>query len=828
MARSTIDFGIDLGTTNSAIAVLRDVGADVIKNNDDADITPSAVSIDRDGEVRVGARAKARSALNPNDAFREFKRRMGTDHVYRFRQAKLEKRPEDLSAEVLKELRSSVQQRMGETIDAAVITVPAAFELPQCDATRRSAQLAGIIESPLLQEPVAAALAYGFQIETQKAYWLVYDFGGGTFDAALVKSEEGTIRVVNHGGDNFIGGADIDLAIVNELLVPRIVEEHGLIDFKYTNKRWESAFALLKRAAEIAKLELSRKDKQETRFDECRFDDGKDNTIEVDYKVTRDDIRRIAEPFVARSAEICKRVLREKHLNRNAVERVILVGGPTLAPYFREMLADQLRIPLDHTVDPLTVVARGAAIFAGTQRRTTRTSGKASAKTFTLDLKYNPVGVDTNPLIGGKILPPSGTSLDGFTLELVDQKTRWRSGKIPVAKGIFTATLRAEPGLRNTYSIELLDSTGTRWPTVPDVLTYTIGAAVSEQVLPQSLGIELVDNKFDRIFEKGHSLPAKASRRYGADHPLRRGESGAALRVPVCEGEAARADRNKPVGSLVIEASDIPRDLPKGSEIEITVRIDESREITVEAYVPVLDKDFKAVLKSGLVIRPAAELQADVTGEKERLDRLRDHAVAANDKETTQLVDDLAGGKLMRSVRALAESASDPDDARKCEDRLFELKLKIDLAEGRLEWPQIEAETEDFIGRLQAAVEEGGDSRATAQAEALAADLRRLIKARKSDDLQEKRSQAEGFYWRTMMAQPGFWIYMLQGLEKAVDTMTDKDRAVRLLDQGRAAISHNNIDALRNVVNALREMLPEDESQSLQHGYRSGVRQMGS
>src|SRR5260370_40998488 len=107
MARTTLDFGIDMGTTNSAIAILRGVGTEIIKNNDDADITPSAVSIDRNGELLVGARAKYKSALSPNDAYREFKRRMGTDFVYHFKQAKLDRRPEDLSAEVLKELKAS-------------------------------------------------------------------------------------------------------------------------------------------------------------------------------------------------------------------------------------------------------------------------------------------------------------------------------------------------------------------------------------------------------------------------------------------------------------------------------------------------------------------------------------------------------------------------------------------------------------------------------------------------------------------------------------------------------------------------------------------------
>src|SRR5436305_11936663 len=116
-------------------------------------------------------------------------------------------------------------------MEEAVITVPAAFELHQCDATRKAAQLADFKESPLVQEPVAAALAYGFQVDGAKTYWLVYDFGGGTFDAAIIKSEEGTIHVVNHGGDNFLGGSDIDWTIVDKILVPLLLREFGLHDF---------------------------------------------------------------------------------------------------------------------------------------------------------------------------------------------------------------------------------------------------------------------------------------------------------------------------------------------------------------------------------------------------------------------------------------------------------------------------------------------------------------------------------------------------------------------------------------------------------------------
>jgi molecular chaperone DnaK len=382
MNRTTIDFGIDLGTTNSAVAVFTGNHGEptkVIKNTtdgNDADITPSAVYINKKGVLRVGRRAKDRIVDEDEDVHIEFKRQMGTDHIYSFKSSGDNRKPEELSAEVLKSLRADVQQRTGEVVEASVITVPAAFELHQCDATRKAAQLAGFRESPLLQEPVAAALAYGFRVDQEKAFWLVYDFGGGTFDAAIIKSEEGTIHVAHHGGDNFLGGSNIDWAIVEKLIAPKVVKDFGLTDFTRGNKKWRRAFAKLKRVAEIAKIDLSRNER--ATLEVCKFANDNGEEIEFECDLTRDDIVNVAEPFILRSVEISKRVLKEQKLGKEAIKKVILVGGPTLAPYFREILAAKLGIPLDHSVDPLTVVASGAAVFGGTQRLNARVAGPAA------------------------------------------------------------------------------------------------------------------------------------------------------------------------------------------------------------------------------------------------------------------------------------------------------------------------------------------------------------------------------------------------------------------------------------------------------------------
>lgn len=823
MSRTTIDFGIDLGTTNSAVAVLKGVGTEIIKNNADADITPSAVSIDKKGAVMVGLRAKSKIESSPDDAFMEFKRRMGTDHVYAFKSSGQNRKPEELSAEVLKSLRADVQQRLGEVVESCVVTVPAAFELHQCDATRKAALAAGFVESPLLQEPVAAALAYGFQADQEKAYWLVYDFGGGTFDAAIIKAEEGSIHVVNHGGDNFLGGSDIDWAIVEKILVPRLTGEFDLKDFTRGNRQWRQAFAKLKRSAEIAKIDLSRSER--ATLETCKFMDGSGEEIEFECDLSRAELLRVAEPFIVKSAEICKRVLKEKNLGKDAVQKVILVGGPTLAPYFRELLASSLGIPLDHSVDPLTVVARGAAVFAGTQRCSGRAAAPVAAGDFAIDLKYKPVGMDSDPMVGGKVSGSSTEDFTGFTLELVNTKTQWRSGKISLrADGVFIANLHAEKGERNEFVVELFDPSGRKQKATPDSLTYTIGSVVEEQPLINSMGIALANNEYDKLCEKGRGLPLKATREYRTTHAIRQGQSADVFKIPVIEGELDRADRNRLVGMLEIKGQNIRRDLPAGSEVEVTLRVDESRIITVTAYVPLLDEEFATKVDMKQHDPNPELLKREFDAEMKRLREVKLKAADAEGESAEGLIQKVEDSPLMQEVKeAVVAAKGDPDAAAKGEKRLLELKLKLDEAADALEWPALVAETREWLGELDSTAARHGTQSQRDKAAELAEEADEIIAERKMDRLRKKLSQVERLYWEIVFAQPGFWVHQFGLLEKEKAKPTDPARAVRLLEQGRDCIAKNNITGLQNIVRQFWDLLPKEAVDAAQRGYQSGL-----
>ncbi len=217
-----IEYGIDLGTTNSCISRWLNGDLRIFQNNAQMNVTPSAVLIRKSGQAVVGIRALNALTSDADNVATEFKRWMGQKERKQFPASGKEYSPEELSAEVLKSLTSDVKRQVGAEVRAAVITVPAAFGALQCEATGRAAQLAGLEEAPLLQEPIAAAIGYGANPGDTAQKWLVFDLGGGTLDIAVVSTRDGRLSVLDHRGDNLLGGKDIDRAIVDAVLMPAL------------------------------------------------------------------------------------------------------------------------------------------------------------------------------------------------------------------------------------------------------------------------------------------------------------------------------------------------------------------------------------------------------------------------------------------------------------------------------------------------------------------------------------------------------------------------------------------------------------------------------
>jgi molecular chaperone DnaK len=799
MSRTTINVGIDLGTTNSSIAIFDGMEIQVIRNNANTDCTPSAVWIDKNSRLFVGAPAYKRLEVDPGNAFAEFKLQMGTDTAYKFLQSGRTLRPEELSAEVLKSLKGDMQRVKAEDLQAAVITVPAAFEMPQTQATKNAAQLAGLSHTPLLQEPVAAAMAYGFQSKSDKIFWLVYDFGGGTFDAAVVSIRDGVIQVVNHEGDNHLGGKLIDWEIVNQLLVPALLKERQLADFRRANPKWISAFAKLKYHAEEAKIQVS-KDEAATIFIDFLCNDDKGEPVSFEYELQRRDVERLMEPFVLRSINISRKVLTEKRLGPANIEKILLVGGPTQAPYLRKRLADSnegLGIALDFSIDPMTVVARGAAVFAATQRLA---APPAKAGELAIDLDYKPVGSDPEPMVAGRVATPVGGSLAGYTVEFVNSGVRppWRSGKIGLAPdGAFVA---------------------------PDRLTYRIDLDTGDPPLTHTLGVALANNKMEAFIEKGTPLPARRRRILKTTAEAKRGDSGDLIRVPVVEGgNLHRADRNMLIGTLKIDASKIRRDIPAGSEIEVTIEIDQSRLIRTKAYIPWIDEEFEDVFVYKKEKRTPNELKAEADNEKKRLENVRQKAKAVPADKAQETLQRIDGERMVHDVdTALGSVEDDPDAADKCDKRLLDLRQAIDDVEDALGWPDLIREAEEEIKSIKEVVRQFGKASDREMATALEQEAREAIKVHDPDLLRRKIGEISSLRIRILGEKPEFWVGLLKQLEGMQNAMRDRNQADSLINMARKAINSNDVVGLKSAVRQLIALLPANQ-QEVVRGFGSTV-----
>ena len=369
--------GIDLGTTNSCVAVMEGGEPKVIANEEGARTTPSIVAFSKSGERLVGQVAKRQAITNPENTIFSIKRFMGRrynevdsemkmvpykvvsqgDHVAVVAQGK-EYTPPEISAMILQKLKKSAEAYLGETVKEAVITVPAYFNDSQRQATKDAGKIAGLDVKRIVNEPTAAALAYGLDKKKDETI-AVYDFGGGTFDISILEVGEGVIEVKSTNGDTHLGGDNLDQRVV-EWLIAEFKTEQGL---DLGSKGNEMALQRLKDAAEKAKIELSTTVETEINLPFVTADaTGPKHLVR---KLTRAKLEQLVEDLLDRSLEPCKKALADAGIGVDKIDEVVLVGGQTRMPKIQEMVKKMFGREPHRGVNPDEVVAVGAAIQAG-------------------------------------------------------------------------------------------------------------------------------------------------------------------------------------------------------------------------------------------------------------------------------------------------------------------------------------------------------------------------------------------------------------------------------------------------------------------------------
>ncbi len=374
--------GIDLGTTNSCVAVMDGGKPKVIENSEGARTTPSIVAFTKDGQRLIGQPAKRQAVTNPDNTLFAIKRLIGRRFEdpmtkkdmglvpYTITKGKNgdawvkageeEYSPSQVSAFILQKMKETAESYLGETVTQAVITVPAYFNDAQRQATKDAGMIAGLEVLRIINEPTAAALAYGMDKEDGKTI-AVYDLGGGTFDVSILEIGDGVFEVKSTNGDTFLGGEDFDNAIV-EFLADAFKKKEGM-DLK-TDKL---ALQRLKEAAEKAKIELSSAASTEINlpFITARMEGGTTTPLHLVETITRADLEKMVDSLIQRTLAPCKKALSDAGISKEQIDEVILVGGMTRMPRVREVV-EQFFGSKPHTgVNPDEVVAMGAAIQAG-------------------------------------------------------------------------------------------------------------------------------------------------------------------------------------------------------------------------------------------------------------------------------------------------------------------------------------------------------------------------------------------------------------------------------------------------------------------------------
>lgn len=830
--RQKIDYGIDLGTTNSAIARMEDGEALIIKSDDNQmDTTSSIVSFNKKQTIFVGLSAKNaleqeaalnfrnRKQIEPN-GYQEFKRTMGTDHQYASSNMHRTYSSEELSAEVLKKLKGYIRD---EEITSAVITVPAMFNQGQLDATQRAAELAGFKYCELLQEPIAASIAYGMKANNTNGYWLVFDFGGGTFDAALMHVEEGIMKVVDTEGDNHLGGKNLDNAIVDQLLIPELEKQCELSDSLENESIKKLLQEALKKYAEEAKITLSSKEKWGY-FLEDLGEDDEGEEIQAELDINLEQYEKVVSPIFQRAIDIVQDVLKRNNLSGRDLESLILVGGPTFQQTLRRMLKEQITEKVDTSIDPMTAVAKGAALFAST-KDIPRDLQKRDSSKAQLSLKYPETTVETHENLGIRIDREQSTANlpDTFTLEIIRGDSGWSSGKVIVEGDVEIIELMLNEGKTNQFNIKLSGPDGTNIPCEPNSITIIQGMKIANATLPYSVGLELydtVDNKQGVYplagLEKNKTLPAKGKGSFKTMKDIRPGMKEDQILIPLYElsraNEGSRAILNSFFGKFSITGQDISGFLPAGSEVEVTLNIDASRRGKLSVYLPSLDESFDIVIEPTIEKDvKKEELQKEIVQAKATAQRLANEGSSEAEKQLVQL-DEVE--------QVLNERGHERSSKEEVKAKLQDSLIELDKQEAEGEWPKVKQELQETLNHLIMQNKRYGNAQTNRIVEESEEHVRQVIASRDIQSAKKLESQLSSMAFELQGQDISFWVGAVYYLDESFDEIkwTNRSEAYRGVQNLKQLLNMNpNKDRLEQAVWEVVQLMSPESKAAMQN-----------
>ncbi len=801
--------GIDLGTTNSAICSYDGETVRLYKSPDQNDVTPSAIFIDRRGNKYLGKRAYDSAAKNPDNAATKFKRMMGTSTPVKLGAVNITMTPEECSAEILKLCFGYLPEEIrngGQT--GTVITVPAAFNQMQKDATLAAAEMAGLGNVALMQEPVAAVMCVMKQRKGDGVF-LVFDLGGGTLDIALAESISGRVSLLAHGGVAMCGGTDFDRSILDNVVKPWLQQNFDLPEDLSANPKYKSLLRMCLWAAEKAKIELSAKEESVITLTESDLGatDESGAEVYVDIPFDRAQLDDLIASKIDEAIRSARDTLEKAGLSPNDVERVVFVGGPTQYKPLRDKVAFELGIAPSTDVNPMTAVAEGAAVFAESIDWASQSRGRKSARGAlsaggTLDISFNYIArtPDSKAKIVVKV---GGKAAAGAEFQIDSLDTGWSSGRLPLNDGAAIELSLAKPG-ENTFKVFVFDSKGGPVALKEDRIVIARTAASIDAIpASHSIGVEAREKLggrtvLDHLVREGDQLPKKGKKTFKTEESLKAGSAGS-INFKLWEGEIEDPIYdNRYIGVLKIKGSDFDDGvIAAGSELVCDYEVLDSGNIIMEVSVPSIGASFH----SGRNFYSRQDGQIDYSQASKLVTDQSEHALQRLEEMESKIDDPrLAQAReKLEQAESIKNGETDPETAKQAMDDVQEAKRLLALArKGHLKEIR-QMELDKAVGFFDEAVREHARPSEASSFDNLAKTAQRAIDNNSGDfeaHLDELRSKNFMILWR----QDWFVIDRFKWLATDTYLFPDAREHAQLANAGAEALKANDIEKLRSVV----------------------------
>lgn len=586
--------GIDLGTTNSSITSFDGKETRIWKSPEQNDVTPSVIYINRRGGKIYGQSAYNNEPRDPSNTAKLFKRIMGTNTKIHFNYNDIEMTPEECSSEILRTLFSYLPEDIrNDEKTATVITVPASFNQMQKDATKQAAYNAGINKVALIQEPVAAIMSIA-RVKKINGLFVVYDFGGGTFDVSIAERTGNNVNLLTNDGISFCGGRDFDKLLFDNLIIDWLYKNFNLPKDLRTNPKYSSLLRMAIWSTEKAKIELSAKDSATVKLDEnevnCKDEDDKEIYLDVD--ITRDEFNKLIFPKIDETIEKTREIIKNSSLRAEDINYIVFVGGPSNYKPLRDRVSEQLGIPTNFDVNPMTVVSDGAAIYAESIDFTNEKGGQKTnkavmkSKDFGLEFRYNSRTSADKAKVA--VIYKNASELE---FEFKNIETGWNSGRIKLAnQSVITLDLFNQG--ENNYIVDCFaDGQEIKLENNKIVITKTL-VNIGNIPAAHSVGVELEDPithkpMLDYLITKDELLPKNGTVRYKTTKRISAG-SDDFVSLKLWEGEITESiEYNRFIGDIKIDGHAFEYGIiPTGSVIDCNYTFNDSGNIEIKVTIP--------------------------------------------------------------------------------------------------------------------------------------------------------------------------------------------------------------------------------------------------